>query len=289
MSERGVFAVDRGVFDHPMFDEKAPFSRREAWLWLLSEAAWKPTQRSISGRVVTLSRGQIAHSIRFMAEAWGWDKAKVSRFLERLKTETMIETQTETGQTLITICKYDDYQKVALPKRDGSETPTETAARQQRDKLEDTKTTERRKKEEPRAPRASPAEFAEFWRLYPNKVGKPVAEKSFDKARGIESFETIMAGLRAYVAKTDDRPWCNPTTWLNQQRWADSPAQAGRPAPVADDPTLVSLPPEHPDFQAVQRMKGKTIHVGNSGRATFTKAEIEQARSAAGDLLQGIG
>lgn len=76
------------------------------------------------------------------------------------------------------------------------------------------------------------AEFdREFWPAYPNKVGKPEGLKSFIKARSKTDLETIMAGLQRYVAKTDDRAWCNPSTWLNQERWGDAPAVVSRGQP----------------------------------------------------------
>ncbi len=118
MSERGVFAVSRGVFDHPLFASRTPYSKLEAWIWLVSEAGWKPRKVLICGRITTLERGQLTHSIRFLAKKWGWAKSTVNRFLEQLKTETMIGTTSGTGQIVITICNYDEYQKVALPKRD---------------------------------------------------------------------------------------------------------------------------------------------------------------------------
>lgn len=71
----------------------------------------------------------------------------------------------------------------------------------------------------------------EFWSAYPHKVGKADAVKAFKRAAGRVDRETMMAGLRRYIAKTDDRPWCNPSTWLNQDRWSDQPAaqpQRGR-------------------------------------------------------------
>lgn len=74
---------------------------------------------------------------------------------------------------------------------------------------------------------SSPAESefdATFWPAYPHKVGKPDARRKFVIARRKASLETIMAGLDAYRSKTDDRPWCNPATWLHQERWADQPA-----------------------------------------------------------------
>lgn len=84
----------------------------------------------------------------------------------------------------------------------------------------------------PSAP-ASPArgEFDQFWALFPNKVGKADASKAFVKARQRVDFHTMMDGLARYVRKTDDRPWCNPSTWLNQDRWADEPAAQPRGSP----------------------------------------------------------
>jgi hypothetical protein len=84
----------------------------------------------------------------------------------------------------------------------------------------------------------SAREFAEFWELFPNKVGKRVAEDAFVKALKRAPFDAIMAGLRRYAAKTDDRQWLNPSTFLNQNRWEDQPAappQRTATGPPADD------------------------------------------------------
>jgi hypothetical protein len=79
----------------------------------------------------------------------------------------------------------------------------------------------------------------DFWPRYPNKVGKPDALKAFLRARNKTSLETIAHGLDAYVHKTDDRPWCNPSTWLNQERWNDQPATVSRQARAPPrEPTL---------------------------------------------------
>lgn len=141
MSERGVFALDRGWFEHPIF-AKEPFTEREAWAWLISEASFKPRIKRVGSVIVSLVRGQLAASLRFMAEAWQWEHTRVRRFLIRLKTATMIEQQIEQGLTVITICNYDRYQRVSLPNATAEETKTATATQQQRNKLEDTKSTE---------------------------------------------------------------------------------------------------------------------------------------------------
>jgi hypothetical protein len=137
MSERGVFAVDRGIWDHPMFECRERFSKREAWLWLLSTATWKAKAIFVDGKRVALARGQLAHSIRFLADQWRWPRSNVVRFLNALKTETMIGTQTGSGITIITICKYDEYQRVSLPERDASGTASGTKMGHERDKEED--------------------------------------------------------------------------------------------------------------------------------------------------------
>ena len=88
----------------------------------------------------------------------------------------------------------------------------------------------------------SRASFDSFWAAYPHRVGKADAVKAFDRALRRTDIDTLMAGLHRYVAKTDDRPWCNPATWLNQDRWTDEPATVmpqarGSPPPRIDPVT----------------------------------------------------
>lgn len=69
------------------------------------------------------------------------------------------------------------------------------------------------------------SDFQEFWQAYPNKVGKPVSKTSFVKARKQFSQDEIMSGLSRYIeSKPPDRAWCNPATFLNQERFNDEPS-----------------------------------------------------------------
>lgn len=69
-------------------------------------------------------------------------------------------------------------------------------------------------------------EFAEWWKGYPHKVGKPAAKLKFSIARRSASQADLLAGVQRYVStKPADRPWCNPATWLHQERWTDEPAE----------------------------------------------------------------
>lgn len=141
MSERGVFAVDRGIWDHPSFANE-PLTEREAWAWLIGEASFKARTKRIGSVVLDLKRGQIAASLRFMADKWQWSEPRVRRFLKRLKTDAMIDASTDAGITVITVCNYNKYQKVSLPTDAVSDALPDAAATQQRRKVESKESTE---------------------------------------------------------------------------------------------------------------------------------------------------
>ncbi|NTG01859.1 hypothetical protein G6L30_17220 [Agrobacterium rhizogenes] len=118
------------------------------------------------------------------------------------------------------------------------------------------------------------AEFVQhFWPIYPNKVGKPVALAAFVKARQRVDLETMIVGLRAYVAKTDDRAWCNPSTWLNGDRWNDQPAQVARGQP----------PPRQPDLADFFLEKARSEQGYDDGRTiegSYERGDFDGPRQA---------
>jgi hypothetical protein len=134
---RSFYLMHRGWMDTPALGgRRDAFCRRAAWAWLIEEACWADRRVSIKGSTVTLQRGQVGHSLRFMAAAWKWSRSAVERFIERLKTETMIETATDMGQFIITICNYDSYQTLSSQTGTATETVTEAGSRQDRDRTE---------------------------------------------------------------------------------------------------------------------------------------------------------
>jgi hypothetical protein len=68
------------------------------------------------------------------------------------------------------------------------------------------------------------ADRERFWAAFPNKIGKADAMKAFDKASNKVTPDVLFPALDRYANKSDDRPFCNPATWLNQERWLDQPA-----------------------------------------------------------------
>ena len=108
---RGWYQMHRGWQEHPFFGDE-PFSKRDAWAWMIEEAIYMDggSVRNLNGRQVLVMRSQFSHSLRFIAEAWGWDDSKVDRYLKKCQSAGMIKIESKTGQNIITICNYEKYQ-----------------------------------------------------------------------------------------------------------------------------------------------------------------------------------
>lgn len=78
---------------------------------------------------------------------------------------------------------------------------------------------------------AADISFAEFWQVYPRKVGKDAARKSWGNAVKRATIPDIMAALARQVWPVDRQFIPHPSTWLNQGRWQDDPLAAA-PAPT---------------------------------------------------------
>lgn len=222
MSERGVFAVDRGIWDHDLLADSSPFSRREAWLWLVSEAAWKPHRRRLAGKIIDLGRGQFAGSLRFIASKWRWSEPRVRRFFHALISDAMIDAKTDAGITVVTICNYDDYQRVSLPSDANPEVIPDAPATQERRKVEDRENKESIKKN-------LSVDFERFKVAYPKRDGanpwEPARKKFIAAVKSGVDPETIISGAKAYAVADAEKigtPYIvQATRWFNERRWAD--------------------------------------------------------------------
>jgi hypothetical protein len=160
----GYARIHRSLIGHPAFRNDA---EGMAFAWLVLRASWEPARVRYKGKAIALARGQLALSVRDFAEAMDRDKGWVERLLKRLKSETMVETRSETGVLVITICNYDEYQAETTERKTPRKTLRETPARQRQDteqrrekgKKEDTPPTP------PAGGRRGKARFPEDWTL----------------------------------------------------------------------------------------------------------------------------
>jgi len=111
--------INRSLFEHHLWREGRIFSRFEAWIYLLKEARFEDTKLYDGNKVIEIKRGQVYASIRFIAKAWKWSPKKVLGFFDLLINDEMIEKETlkETGQTVITICNYEEYNSISEKKK----------------------------------------------------------------------------------------------------------------------------------------------------------------------------
>lgn len=120
----GYIKLNRKFFSNELWNEAREYSSCEAWLDLIQSARFEATPRKefIGGREVSYSRGQYPASIRFLARRWRWTDRKVRTFLSYLKKEGMISIDQSQGLNVISLCKYNEYNKSSC------DTPNDTAS-----------------------------------------------------------------------------------------------------------------------------------------------------------------
>ncbi len=239
MSSRGYILIARGLLDDPRFKPRGPYSDFEAWFWLIEFAAHTVHDVAVSnGRhreIVRLEPGQMTHSIRFLAKAWGWPNKRVQRFLRVLRSDLSVTTQTTTGQTLITLCNYEKYQRPFAETTTQSDTQTTTQT-----------TTKKKELKEKKDNAPSDQAFDEWYSVYPRKKQRLAAKRAFDKiiAGGRVDLATLIEKTKAFAAGWTSRPESDrkfipyPASWLNSGGYDDEPDVPGQAsiAPPARDP-----------------------------------------------------
>jgi hypothetical protein len=244
MTDSGFIIIPRCLFKNPLLQDGAYF---HAWLWLVSQAAWKFTRVMVSnGRtseIVELERGQLSHSRRYMAMSLGWSEKRVRTFLNRLQKVGMIDLQADGLQTVITIYDYDIYQGAC--EDEGRQTGPQTGRQRARKGPEEEESKEGNNSysshKAAKNPKGWPEDgFGRWYPLYPRKKDRGAAEKAFAKARvrGLIEFEELLAATTRYVECTKDRESKfikHPAAWLNADSYLDEP---DKPEGVAREATI---------------------------------------------------
>lgn len=242
---RGFVAISRDIWNDPDFDDGASMTQREAFMWLVAEAAWKPRKVRRGSAVLEIGRGQLAHSVRFMADAWGWSKSAGHRFLKSLEKRDIIRVDGGTGLTVISICNYDKYQS----KEDESGTDQGREAGQPRDSggTNKNKDNQSNKKEDMSHRQADSDgdpwdgddEFAELWGLWPalgkRRSSRKKAFTAFVKSRKRHGYGQVITGARVYLASDDCERGGGQGlhTWLTDERYRVYVENA-KPRPVEE-------------------------------------------------------
>lgn len=204
----GFYLMHRGWMDHDAF-EKTPFSEREAWVWMIENARWEDGVVNVLGSPVMLRRGQLSHSLRFMAGKFRWSKAKMEHFLAKLKKFEMCRTDNRTGQLVVTICNYSKYQDRQDRQQDSQQDTNRTATGQQQDKEEinkqvnkDTTLLTRAREADPEAVRdAFRAVYDEGTAMFPQLAPKRTEVINRWLEAGADPERDILPEMRRHLGK----------------------------------------------------------------------------------------
>lgn len=204
MRKRGHIRVSRKMFDghDPIWEAREPFDRRSAWIDLCQLANYRARQRIVNGAVVSLERGQLLASERFLAQRWRWTRAKVRRFMDALVTLQRI-VQKPAGDaahagTVVTLCKYDEYNPLPTKTRPTGDTGEQPESNQREAKAEEGEERERRKGGARTRATALPASWE------PNDSHRELAtERGVDVGEEAEKFRDHAAANRRRQADWD--------------------------------------------------------------------------------------
>lgn len=137
----GWIKLHRSIQNHWLYTENRKFSKFEAWNDILLNVNHCKAKAIIKGKIFEINRGQSIYSLDTWAKRWNWDKTSVKRFLDLLKSDSMIELKNETVTTRLTVCNYDSYQSEETKsetrkkrKRNANETETKPIEEEEEEK-----------------------------------------------------------------------------------------------------------------------------------------------------------
>ncbi|MTJ81749.1 MAG: hypothetical protein F8N37_12125 [Telmatospirillum sp.] len=118
----GFVLLHRDLIGNPQFRGK---DDEYAAVWIITKAAWEPTSIRVAGKMIDLERGQCCFATSYLAQAWECSKATAHARLRHFEKNGFIRTDVRTGITIITVCKYSEYQVPPNAPRTDSQTSPE--------------------------------------------------------------------------------------------------------------------------------------------------------------------
>jgi len=220
---RGYIKLSRSVLNHPALNKRdRTYCEVGAWLWLLLEASFAKRDFTIGTQTISLDRGELCHSVSYIAEAWGWNTSRTRHYLDKLVKFNSISFSRSHGKSadfpnIIKILNYDDYQ-------DGSGKP-------------DGKPHGNNHKEIRSNDIIYSDEFNELWvQLRAKKGSKKKARDKYLKIRHKVKRGDLIEKYNKLCDETKDFTFIpHFITWLNGERYLDNDKIDAKPRPKTPD------------------------------------------------------
>jgi len=187
------------------------------WIHLLLLANHAPNKWLFKGEVIQIERGQLITSRKSLSTLTSLSESCIERLLKELQKQGQIEQLTSNRSRLITIVRYDDYQKADSGK-DNSEDNKRTTDEHPPDTI-------KKNKKEKNERSIDILDFEKLWKQYPSNDGKKAALRHFQASvKTEEEVLNINKALKNYLSckKVKDGFIKNGSTWFNNWRdWID--------------------------------------------------------------------
>ena len=105
----GWIKLHRKIWDNPVVT-KDP-DHLAVWIWLLTNATHRERDVVYEGKRITLTPGEVVCGRNKIAEETHVSPSKVYRIIKAFKSEQQIEQRTDRQKSVITIVRWDEYQK----------------------------------------------------------------------------------------------------------------------------------------------------------------------------------
>jgi DNA-binding transcriptional regulator YhcF (GntR family) len=219
----GWIKLHRCLINKPIWAASKP-EQKAVLITILCLANHESKEWIWQGQKFVVREGQFITSLDSLAKKSGVSRKSVRTALANFeKLEFLANESAKTGR-LITVINWALYQSQ-------EEAPAKESAkhRQSTGKAPATNKNDKNDKNErkERIPASGYDYFSDFWKEYPRKEKKVMAQKIFDRLKVNDALmEKIMDSLFRFVEseewKKDDGKYIpHPTTWLNQRRWED--------------------------------------------------------------------
>jgi hypothetical protein len=200
----GYIKLFRKLTEWEWYDDANTF---RVFIHLLLNASFEAN----SWQGIALQPGQLITGRKRLAKELKLSERQIRTSLNRLKSTNEIAIKTTNKFSVVTICKWEDYQSEGEAKR-----PAKRPAKEPTNDQQTTTTKEGKEGKE-----VLTRDFEKFWTQYDKKKDR---KKCFAKWKRLSQSdkEKIFQTLPAYITSTPDKQYRkNPLTYLNGESWND--------------------------------------------------------------------
>jgi len=123
---KGWIKLFRQITDSWLWNSDEPFDRRSAWIDLLLLANHEEHKAVYKGEVITLKKGDVNRSLKWLGRRWHRSRWWVSSTLKLFQSDGMITINSTTHQTTVTIVKYGLFQDSPTTNQTANRTTDQT-------------------------------------------------------------------------------------------------------------------------------------------------------------------